>query len=141
MSQTQIYGAMFYLPMAMIDMPLPFTVFHKGYDELNNDLGYYTYNELYVGGLKGHKAFYTPSGSHFIFSENITSSFIKDDVTTALAGSPFVWVDAQEVSKWQDADQTNYIWCVTTDKRMSYNDTKFRQESALFSIVADEVMR
>lgn len=129
MSTTSIYGAMFYLPMAMIDTPLPFTIFHKGYDELGNDLGFNTYREKYVNGIDD---FYTPSVTHFIFTENITSSFIKDDVNAALAGSPFVWVDSRQMDKWQDADQTMYIWCATTDKRMPYNDTEFRIASPLF---------
>ena len=135
MSTTDIRNAQFILPMAMIDSPLEFGVFHKGYDENNNSLGFCSYREAYIEG-KGNvispQPFYTPSGTHFYFSENITSSFLKDDAEGDLTGTPFIWVDGKEMDKWEDADQTLYIWCITTDKRMPFCFDEFKKVSPLF---------
>lgn len=132
MSTTSIYGAMFLIPTSMTDTPLGFSILHKGFDEAGASLGFYTYNEFMA--LPGNQAYYTPSNTHALLSENITSIFIKEDVNAMLTGTPFVFVDGSQTDKWLDSDQTSYIWCVTTDKRMPYNYDELIKVSPLYNL-------
>jgi len=131
MSTTYKYNAIFLLPIAMTDTPLEFSILHKGFDEQGVDLGYYTYNEYMA--LDGNKAFYTPSNTHALLSENITSLYLKEEIEASLVGTPFVFKDGKDVASWTDLDQTFYIWCITTDPRMSFNYDEFIKVSPLYT--------
>ena len=132
MSRTYKYGAMFLIPTLMTDTPLEFSILHKGFNENGDSLGYYTYNEYMA--LPNKRALYTPSGTHALLDENITSSRLERDVENAISGSPFVFKDGKDIENWQDVDQTYYIWCITTDPRMSFNYDEFIKVSPLYVI-------
>ena len=158
LATTSIYGAMFIIPQLMLDTPLGFSILHKGYgtDEVTGepiDLGYYSYNEYMA--LAGNKAFYVNSTvvtgvdeegnditepTHALLSENITSSYIRDDINAQLVGSPFTLHDGKDMSEWQDLDQTYYIWCITTDKRMPFCFDEFKKVSPLFNVPEEVVV-
>lgn len=132
MATTHKYNYNILIPIALENTPLAFSIFHKGFDENNNDLGNYTYVEH--ASLPGNKAFYTPSGSHAILGTNITSIHFKRDVEALLVGTPFVVVDSTEVEKWEDVDQANYIWTVTTEPLApAYNYEAFMKVNPLFN--------
>ena len=118
-----------------IEISMAFSMFHKGYDEANNDLGYYTYNEYM--GLDGNKAIYTPSGTHALFGFNITSTKLRSDLETMFTGTPFVIMDGEDVDRWADADQSTYFWILSTEPYVTdYNYDAFIQVSPLFNMDA-----
>lgn len=136
MSTTHKYGFNFIIPTAMTDTPIAFSMFHKGFDELDNDLGYYSYNEYMA--LPGNKAFYTPSGTHAMIGHNITSTKFRTDFEAMLFGSPFVIYDGEDVDNWEDLDQSMYIWIVSTEPNIpTYNFDAFKAVSPLFKEVVE----
>ena len=120
---------MFLIPIAMTDTPLGFSILYKGDDE-NGNPTYYSYNEYMA--LPGNMAHYTPSGTHALLSENITSTYLRDDVLSMLQGTPFVFKDGKDIDSWQDVDQSLYVWCITTDRRMPFNYYEFEKVSPLY---------
>ena len=149
MSTTSIYGAMFIIPQLMLDTPIGFSILHKGYgtDEVTGepiDLGYYSYNEYMA--LAGNKAFYVNSldadgnPTHALLSENITSSYLREDILAEIAGTPFTFHDGKDMANWEDVDQTFYIWCITTDKRMPFCFDEFKKVSPLFNVPQEVVV-
>ena len=121
----------------MTDTPLGFSILHKGYDG-ETDLGYYTYNEYMA--LPGNQAFYTPSGTHALLSENITSTYLKEDINAIIAGTPYEFVDGKDMNRWEDIAQEFYIWCVTTDKRMKFCFDEFKKVSTLYVTPIEEAV-
>ena len=129
---TKIYAFNWLIPVYLTDVPIPFSQFAK-YDENSNPIGYYSYNEWM--SLDGHKPFYTPSGTHAILGIGTTS--IKALATQfpaylSAVSADTVWVEGVDVDKWQDADQTHYLWTLTTDPTVPYNYDAFTKVSPLF---------
>ena len=132
MSTTEKYPFNWLIPVYLADTPIPFSQFTK-YDENGNPIGYYSYNEWM--SLDGHKPFYTPSGTHAILGIGTTS--IKALATQfpsylSSVSNDTVWVEGVEVDKWQDVDQTHYLWTLTTDPTVPYNYDAFTKASPLF---------
>ena len=128
MSTTHKYGFNFLLPIALTDTPMAFSMFNKGDDT------YYTYNEYMA--LDGNKPFYTPSETHAIFGYNITSTKLRGDLEALLASSPFVVYDGDDINNWEDVDQSNYLWVVSTEPSVpQYNYEAFKAVSPLFNVV------
>ena len=141
MATTAKYNFMFIIPNNLTDFPIPFGVFHKGYDELNNDLGFYTYNEYMA--LPGNKAFYTPSDTHAMMSFNVTSIF---DLATRFPQyiasiSPLTIIkEGVDVAAWTDPLQDNYLWILATEPNLEYNYDKFVRVSPLYNIPTEVIV-
>ena len=134
MATTHKYGFNFILPLALTDTPMAFSMFDKGVDELGNSLGYYTYNEYMA--LPNNKPKYTPSETHAIFGFNITSTKVRADMEALLATTPFVVYDGDDIANWEDADQSNYLWIISTEPMVTdYNWDAFVSVSPLFNVV------
>jgi len=127
MATTQKYGFNFIIPLALTDYPMAFSMFDKG------DGTFYTYNEYMA--LDGNKAKYTPSNTHAIFGFNITSTKVRADMEALLSATPFVIYDGEDISHWNDLDQNNYLWIISTEPLVStYNGDAFVSVSPLFNL-------
>lgn len=132
MATIEKYAFNWLIPVYFTDTPIPFHQFIK-YDGNGNPVGYYSYNEWSF--LDGHKPFFTPSCTHAILGVETTSTkeFIEQlPGYLAAVSSDTVWVDGAEMGRWQDVDQTNYLWTLTTDMTVPYNYNEFVKVNPLF---------
>lgn len=125
MSTTTIYGFNFLIPIALKGVPIEFEAFKK------EDGTFHTY-DTYMQ-LPNNEAFSTPSGTHALLGMNITSTKIRMKLEAQLSafntayGTNYEMLDGEDIDRWADADQSNYIWIVSTDpKAVGYNWEAFK---------------
>ncbi len=133
MSTTHKYNFTFAIPKALRTLPIPFSDFHKGFDEEGNDLGFLNYDEH--TSQPGKAPTETPSGTHVLLDAKVTSVLDlarKFPYYISQVAPDTVVYDGVDIEHWEDGDQTNYLWIISTEPDIAYGLQNFKLQSPLF---------